>query len=288
MSLFYRIAGLTIECEDCLDAESVYQLSFYKVEPVAEPDIRFTFHFGCTGLQAPEGTLLAEVNKRYWYRRSGGGYAFFEQADEISPEILNLMVASAGFRTVEAWFCPPELLHILGPDKRPYHLISEVLKYALLYVEGFIIHASSLAYQNQGVLFSAPSGTGKSTHTTLWKHFMPETVIVNDDMPIVRIMDGVPQLCGAPWSGKSSIHTNVCVPLRAIVFLERGEVCSLIPMDPMEAVWRMYDAVRQPVMPELAEACLGLIGELMKTVPVYLLRCDISKKAVETAMQVIR
>ena len=286
MSLFYKMAGLIIKCEDCFDAESKKQLDFYKTEPVEEPDINFAFHFNCMGLKEPEGELITEINKRRWYRLKDGGFAFVDQADEISPEILNLMVADKGFRNVTGYFCPRELMR-LEEEKRPYHLMNEVLKYALLYNDGLMMHASSISFRNNGMLFSAPSGTGKSTHATLWCHFEPETVIVNDDMPLLRIVDGVTYLYGAPWSGKGVRHTNVSVPLRAFVFLERGETCSLTPMDPMEAVWRFYDAVRQPVMAELAEASLDLIGKMLETVPVYLLRCNISETAVRTSMQAI-
>jgi len=284
---FYKIAGLVISCEDCLDDESKRQLSFYEIEPTEQADIRFTFHFNCTGLVEPEGTLAAHIHGRRWYHLPNGGYAFVDQADQISPEILNLMIADKDFCHVEAWFCPTELMRIKNEDRRPYNLIGEVLKYAVLCRGGLLIHASSLAYQGKGILFSAPSGTGKSTHTGLWKKYAPETVIVNDDMPIVRMDNGTPLLCGAPWSGKNSIHTNLNVPLCAIVFLERGTTNTLTPMEPMEAVFRIYDAVRKPVISDLAAASLERIDELLQKVPVYTLSCDISEEAVRVAMKAL-
>lgn len=287
MSLFYKIAGLTICCENGIDEESKKTLAPYQIESAEKADIHFSFHFNCTGLEEPTGELLADINARRWYRRKQG-YAFVDQTDALSEEIINLVMMDDDFSQVEAWFCPWEILQKKTEDKRPYHLMGEVLKYAVLKRDGLIIHASSLSYNGKGVLFSAPSGTGKSTHTALWQKHLPGTVIVNDDMPIIRMEEGVPLLCGAPWSGKFSINSNVCVPLSAIVFLKRGTRCSLAPMAPIDAVWRIYDAVRQPVVAELAKASLDRIEEILQKVPVYELICDISEEAVKTAMKAIK
>ncbi len=286
MSLFYNLAGLTVEIDDCLDPDAKKQLSLYEIAPVENPDIRFIFHTGCEHLTFPDGEKIVEIYGRHWFKMADGGYAFADQADEISPDVLNLMIASKDFKIVESWFSKPELLH-LEDDRRPYHLIGEVLKYALLPYDGLMIHASSVAYQNKGILFSAPSGTGKSTHTSLWKKYAPGSEIVNDDMPILRLDSGKVMLAGAPWSGKNSIHQNITVPLSAIVFLERGTTCSLTPMDTTEAIFRIYDAVRKPAMEDLAEKTLELLGEILSTVPVYLLRCDMSETAVKTSMQAL-
>ncbi len=287
MSLFYKIAGLTLCSEDGIDEESKKTLAPYKVDPDEKVDIYFSFHFNCTGLDEPVGELVADINARRWYRLAEGGYAFVDQTDALSKEIINLVVMNDDFSRVEAWFCPGEILQRNAEEKRPYHLMGEILKYAVLQRKGLIIHASSLAYNGKGVLFSAPSGTGKSTHTALWQKHLPGTVIVNDDMPIIRMEEGVPLLCGAPWSGKNSINTNVCVPLSAIVFLKRGTSCSLVPMEPIDAVWRIYDAVRKPVVAELAKESLDRIEEILQKVPVYELTCDISEEAVKTAMKTI-
>ncbi|MGN1059460.1 MAG: hypothetical protein ACI4QW_03430 [Clostridia bacterium] len=287
MSLFYKMGGLTLQTEDYFNDEEKYHLSFYQTEPVDRPDIVLTMHTDCEDIRLPAGTLVAEVNKRHWCRLADGGYAFYDKIEEYSDKILNLMVADSGFRQIEVWLCPSALLK-LTEDRRPYHILQEILRYVFLMHDGMIIHASSLAYRNQGLLFSAPSGTGKSTHTGLWTQYAPGTVIVNDDMPIVRLEAGKPYLYGAPWSGKNSIHQNVRVPLSAIVFIERDTRCSLTPMEPMEAVWRLLDAIRKPAMPFLAEKNMDILSRLIEGLPVYLLRCDISEAAVHTAMQALR
>ena len=76
----------------------------------------------------------------------------------------------------------------------------------------------------QAVLFTAKSGTGKSTHTKLWRDLFGErAVMVNDDKPLLRILkDGV-LVCGTPWDGKHRLSTNCALPLKAICILERGK-----------------------------------------------------------------
>lgn len=285
MSSFYTFGGLTVKTDALFHTEGLYHLSFYESPATDTPDITFTVHPECDHIPEPNGTLIAEVNKRRWYKTETG-YAFVDKIEEFTDKILNLMVADETFSHIELWLCPTTLLQVKR-DERPYHLTQEILRYAFLFREGTIIHASSLAYNGKGLLFSAPSGTGKSTHTELWTKYAPGTEIVNDDMPIVRLENGVPYLYGAPWSGKNSIHKNLRVPLKAIVFIERGTTCSLTPMDPMDAVWKLFEAVRKPVIPELAEKNLDIMGKIIEALPVYRLQCDISKTAVETSMKAL-
>ncbi|MBE7047983.1 MAG: hypothetical protein E7393_01225 [Ruminococcaceae bacterium] len=287
MSLFYKIGGLVIQTEDNFNDFAKYHLSNYQTESTEHPDICIQTHMNCENIPLPEGTPIAEINKRFWLKTKNNGYAFYDRVEEFSDKVLNALVADSEFRNIEVWHCPTFLLNI-EEDYRAYYIIQKILRFALLMHNGLIVHASSLAYQNQGLLFSAPSGTGKSTHTNLWLQHAPGTIIVNDDMPIIRIENQIPYLYGAPWSGKNSIHQNIRVPLSAFVFLERDVTCSLTPMDTMEAVWRLFDAIRKPAIPDLAEKSLDIVARLISTVPAYLLRCDMSKEAVETAMTALQ
>ncbi len=286
MSLFYKIGGLVIKTDDYFDDFARHHLSFYQADETASPNVCFTVHTDCENIQPPSGNLIAEVNGRQWYSMPDGGYAFVDYIKVLTDKVLNLVVANANFSKIEAWFCPSALLPI-DVDRRPYFLIQEVLRYSLLFAGGTIIHASSLAYQGKGLLFSAPSGTGKSTHTNLWTKYAAGTEIVNDDMPIVRMIDNTPYLYGAPWSGKNSIHANITVPLSSVVFIRRGQTCELSPLDKTEAVWNLFQAVRKPVIPFLAERNLEIIGQIIENLPIYSLQCDISEVAVKTAMQAL-
>ena len=93
----------------------------------------------------------------------------------------------------------------------------------LLSRDVLLVHGSTVAVDGEGYLFTAGCGTGKSTHTRLWREvFGDRAVMVNDDKPFLRIGEEGIFACGAPWSGKHGLDTNITVPLRGICILERG------------------------------------------------------------------
>ena len=289
MSLFYKIGGLTIKTENNYNENAFHQLSFYETEPTETPDITITVHRDCVNMQVPEGTtLVAEVNKRHWCHTKDGGFLFYDKVIEYCDEIYNMMVADRDFRNVDLYLCPASYLKLEKDDPRAYNLMQDILCAAMLVHNGAIVHSSSIAVDNKGLLFSALSGTGKSTHTGLWLKHVPGTVIVNDDKPIIRFEDDIPYLYGAPWSGKNTIHKNMRVPMKALIFIERAETCSLTPMNPLDAVWQLLDAVIKPSIPELAEKNMDFICRLVEKVPIYLLRCNISEDAVNVAKEALK
>lgn len=86
-----------------------------------------------------------------------------------------------------------------------------------------MLHGSTVAVDGQAYLFTAACGTGKSTHTRLWREvFGDRAVMVNDDKPFLRITDTEILACGSPWSGKHGLDTNVSLPLKGICLLRRG------------------------------------------------------------------
>lgn len=80
-----------------------------------------------------------------------------------------------------------------------------------------LIHASVIKYRGHGYLFQGKSGTGKSTHSRLWLENIPETELLNDDNPAVRVIDEKVMIYGTPWSGKTPCYKNEGVPLGALV-----------------------------------------------------------------------
>ena len=98
----------------------------------------------------------------------------------------------------------------LTPDELEYILSGFAFAWALPDFSGFCLHASAVALENRAVLFSAPCGTGKSTHTALWQQYFGQhrAVILNDDKPALRLLEGHFQVYGTPWSGKTDLNTN--------------------------------------------------------------------------------
>ena len=85
-----------------------------------------------------------------------------------------------------------------------------------------LFHSSVVSYQDKAYMFLGHSGTGKSTHSSLWLKYIEGTELVNDDNPVVRIIDGVARVYGSPWSGKTPCYRNVSYPVGAIVKLDQA------------------------------------------------------------------
>ena len=156
----------------------------------------------------------------------------------------------------------------------------------LLHYGGMMLHSSCIAVDGKAYLFSASSGTGKSTHTNLWKeHFGERAVFVNDDKPALRLFDGEFFACGTPFSGKTSLNTNVMFPIKGICILNRGEKNSIDFANPAIVVHRLLNQSYRPQDPALMEKTLDILSLVIEKVPIYELYCNISDEAVVTAYE---
>ncbi len=139
---------------------------------------------------------------------------------------------------------------------------------------GFLLHASAVVYEDKAYLFSAPSGTGKSTHTSLWLKEFPGAEILNDDKPAIRILDDGIYVYGTPWSGKTDQSINRKVKLQGIAFLERGEENKISPMPSFNALTNLLNQTIRPGEKEYASSLLNLISEILKRIPIYRFSCN--------------
>ena len=153
---------------------------------------------------------------------------------------------------------------------------------------GLVLHASSISCHGKGIAFTAPSGTGKSTHTQLWEKYKPGTFILNDDMPVIRIIDNKPVIYGTPWSGSKIKYRNASAPLTAIVLLERAQQNSIIRVDPKEALKGLMPRLVLPYYDQtLMELAIKTLDDIIKLVPVYRLKCRPDVEAVELVYRCI-
>ena len=162
----------------------------------------------------------------------------------------------------------------LSLDDSEYIYYSKMLNNALLDFDGLVLHSSAVAYENKAYLFSANSGTGKSTHTGLWKQAFKGAFIVNDDKPIIRLIDGKFYVCGTPFSGSSALNENVIVPLQAICFIERDNENSITLIeDKVNVIYRFLSQTIRRAGNEKSEKVLYLLDKILKEIPVYNLKC---------------
>lgn len=138
-----------------------------------------------------------------------------------------------------------------------------------------MLHGSTVAVDGRAYLFTAPCGTGKSTHTRLWReYFGQRAVMVNDDKPFLQIKpDGV-YAYGSPWSGKHGLATNICVPLKGICFLTRGKVNEICRVEGDDKIEQLYPQVHVPADEALAQRVRLLVEDLARRVPLWEMTCN--------------
>mgnify|MGYP003455959333 CR=1 FL=1 len=158
------------------------------------------------------------------------------------------------------------------------YFYTEIVKFG-----GVMLHASCVQYENYAYLFSANSGTGKSTHTHLWLKKFPGAEILNDDKPAIRYVDGKFYAFGTPWSGKFDESINAKTEIAGITFLSRGENNEI---ERVEGSTVTMDFINQTVRPTNKNYMLefmGILDKVLTEVPIYRLKCNMSLEAVETS-----
>ena len=153
------------------------------------------------------------------------------------------------------------------------HLVTgSVFSQKLLQYDGLLLHSSAVILEGKAYLFSAPSGMGKSTHTEKWCRLFGASYL-NDDKPVLRLVDGVWYAYGTPWSGKHDLSQNVGVPLGAIAVLRRAEENSIRRMSPAEALPYFMSQSHYRHSRENMELQLSLTDKLLRQIPVWSLNC---------------
>lgn len=154
----------------------------------------------------------------------------------------------------------------------------------LLNYDGLLLHSSAVMMDGEAYLFSAPSGTGKSTHTQLWLQvFGDRAKILNDDKPAMRLENGVWYAYGTPWSGKYDYSVNTKVPLAGICILSRGDENRILPYGGAKAI---HDILTQTIRSSDADAMiklLELLDQLVTAVPVWKMECTPDPEAARVA-----
>ena len=138
-----------------------------------------------------------------------------------------------------------------------------------------MLHGSTVAVDGAAYLFSAPCGTGKSTHTRSWMTlFGDRAVMVNDDKPFLRITSSGVMAYGSPWNGKHGASSNVCVPLKGICLLHRGNENTIHRVATSVLRDHLLHQLHLPDDPILRHKVLDLADALFREVPLWEMYCN--------------
>ncbi|MBQ7975198.1 MAG: hypothetical protein IJ300_05885 [Clostridia bacterium] len=159
----------------------------------------------------------------------------------------------------------------------------------LIDFDGLMIHSSAVIYNGEAFLFSADSGTGKSTHTQLWlKAFGDKAKILNDDKPAVRIINNEVYAYGTPWSGKTDWNENVKAPLKGICFIHRSDVNEIQRVEPGTIIQELLKQTLRPRDKSKMTKLLDNIDTLLQSVPVYTMGCNMDVEAAFVAYEAMK
>ena len=282
MVLTYKVANFKIKYDGAANDYFRRNMSEYRYDFLdgESEDIFVKSEIGEI-VKAPEGEKIASWMGKNWLKTKEG-YVLYEYIPQIDY-YLTVIKISEDFSKIHAVFSDVEKDEFAEATYHDFNLIKLMFELYLVAQGGFNLHSSAISYKNQTILFSAPPGTGKSTHTALWKAMFPaDTIILNDDFPAIKFINEVPVVFGTPWSGKDFINSNTSAPAAAIVFLRQSDTVSIKKLETPEALRFIITEICKYPIKGLMNNLFSCIDKLFRSVPIYLLKCDISEDAVLT------
>jgi len=238
--------------------------------------------------QGPVLKLLSDISivweERFLFEETANGYLTTIEAEQ--GEGAWKMVSSKDFAQCIIYAQPEELYTTL---KSAWLILMAFGQAALLH-NTVLLHASVIERNGIGYAFLGKSGTGKSTHSSLWLKYIEGTQLMNDDNPAVRVYEnGDVYIYGSPWSGKTPCYKQLEAKLGSIVRLEQA------PVNDME--WKKGKDALITLLPScsairwnqtLFDNMLQTVGTIIKTVPVGKLRCLPDRDAALLCEETIR
>lgn len=283
MEKYYRFAGLefAVWLPGHMEFPNERLLAPFAVESVTQPHI-----FDCQSVDAltpPQGACIHNDGGFRVYRE---GEAQVRYIGAVQEDWANayLRVTHAGKdHRVEL------KREAYGDEIRAKAVLTAMaVEHLLAQAGGFIFHSSFVAWEDGAILFTAPSGTGKSTQAELWKNLRGAR-IVNGDRAAVRIQDGQAVAEGVPFAGSSVYCENASLPLKAIVYLAQAPETTISRLGGARAFARVWEGVSVNVWdPEDMELVSATVQQVIQSVPVYYLPCTPDETAVAALEQQLR
>lgn len=278
------VAGLYINIKSADEAFFSSRFRDYECEFSQNPDMTMKTEV-LNNITAPEGEICFQQNRVCLLKLPDGRFCRYLKRTKTN-EIVFMVTYTPDYSDVLIEILNTLNIDGLGPTNYEYMYTGFMFANRLTVLGGTVLHGSSIALDGEGLVFSADSGTGKSTHTNLWRqHFGERVEIINDDKPAIKIENRKAFVYGTPWSGKTPLNNNVKHPLKAVVFLSRGDENKIKKMDALNAVLNLSHQLPNPFYDsEIGTKTVNFIKKLYEiNTPVYDLECNISDNAVEVS-----
>lgn len=275
----YEIAGIRILCklpfELTIRMESKEFLHpLYEGAEISYYDLTFTLVSCNEILEKPKGGVW-KANQYFVYTESEL-YIF----RRLAPGKLLFVYTKRSWKEnyIKAWY-----LEGMGSELCYSQNLLELLNLetVLLQFDALLLHSSFIRWNGQAVLFSAPSGTGKSTQAELWQKY-EQAEILNGDRSGLRKIEDTWCAFGLPYAGSSQIFKQDKAPIRAIVVLRQAKKNFVRRMKIQESILALYPELSIHHWDSLfVERAMNLLEQILQEVPIYLLECRPDREAVE-------
>lgn len=165
--------------------------------------------------------------------------------------------------------------------KYVFEYFGRIFPYFALTMDSIVLHGVLMEYHGKGIIISAPSGTGKTTHARMWRDYK-NTLIVNGDKSLCVKKNGRWTGYGMPWCGTSGEYINRSVGIQAVVILEQSESNSIQRLSTFDGFKRSIQNVLFPTWDSsLNIKAIDLLNDIVNSVPVYNLKCRPDLESVE-------
>ena len=276
----YRICGVSVQVSAPQPVKKDDQGSLFCAE-TENPDLRITLE-AAEELPQPQGDFCGTAGEKQTWR---AGSCVTRRIKDICRPQPHLQICY-DLRDVSRVQAVARQEYWPWATGTKYLWTGIAVNQLLLHFQTLFFHASYAAYRGQGILFTAPSGTGKSTQAELWREYRGAEVI-NGDKAAVSLR-GQAMIHSIPFSGTSGICKNVSLPLKAVVVLSQAPENTIRRMGPAEIAAALCPNIfADQTVPEEWSMVLNLLLDLAVSVPVYALACTPDERAVQTLENVL-
>lgn len=273
----FRVAGVTIEVN--IPWKPLFEDKFVDfIVQNRNPEVCYSFQIFNNKEQL---VLLSSENGISYY--TDGAY-FYRSAPTNLPGDPEFYVCRRSVKEYIIYY--PSELDENPPEEFRFTSMISWEEHFLDY-NAFYLHSSCVSLDGQGIVFTAPSGTGKSTQAELWEKYLGAEILNGDRTIVKREVNGWKGY-GSPYAGSSNIYKNKSTDLQAIIILEQGSENQLSKVSPREAFVTLYrETVQNPWNREYMEKMMDLLERAMQEIPIYKLTCRPDREAVELVYKTV-